>query len=78
MEPIYLTTYFPMLLISLLMLKGVSREFEKKNTSLINRRWKRILWLIGCLLFIPLFIMAAKIPGFILNEIREFIEGRKD
>ncbi len=78
MEPIYFTTYFSIVIISMLTLKGVVREFEKKNPSLINRRWKRILWVISCLMFIPLFIMATKIPGFMLNEIREFIEGRKD
>jgi hypothetical protein len=58
------------------MLTGIVREFEQKHPFLVNRRWKRMLWLISCLFFIPLFIVWVKFPFFILDEIRAFLGGR--
>lgn len=74
----YLIIYFSMVMISFLMLTSIVREFEQKHTSLVNRRWKRMLWLISCLFFIPLFIVWVKFPFFILDEIRAFLGGRND
>lgn len=74
----YLIIYFSMFLLSFLMLTDIIREFEQKYPSLVNRRWKRMLWLISCLLFIPLVIVWVKFPFFILDEIRAFLGGWND
>lgn len=74
----YLIIYFSLFLLSFLMLTGIVREFEQKYPLLVNRKWKRMLWLISCLLFIPLFIVWVKLPFFILDEIKTFLGGRND
>jgi len=74
----YLIIYFSLFLLSFLMLTGIVREFEQKYPLLVNRRWKRMLWLISCLLFIPLFIVWMKFPFFILDEMRAFLGGKNN
>jgi hypothetical protein len=56
----------------------MSKDFELKHPSLIDRKWKRVLWLASCLVFIPVVIMIIKIPFFVIDEVKKFIKGRKD
>lgn len=75
---VYLIIYFSMFLLSFLMLTSIVSECEQKYPSLVNRWWKRMLWLINCLFFIPLCIVFINFPSFILGEIKTFFEGSND
>lgn len=66
--------YLGLVLISILILTDIPREFEK-NLKLINKKWKRILWTLSCLLFTPMLMTAMKGPLFVCNEIRNFIKN---
>jgi len=53
---------------------SVLEEFEH-NPWLIDRRWKRALWIISCLIFTPLLILASRAPRYLFSEIKDFIIG---
>lgn len=46
--------------------------------GLIDKRWKRIRWLLSCLLFIPYLITMAGFPRFVIGEVRKFLSGGKN
>lgn len=77
MDPLFPIIYFILVLISLLTVNTVAREFEKKRPSLIDRKWKRVLWFLSCLIFVPVFVMTVNIPVFILGEVKEFVAEYK-
>jgi hypothetical protein len=52
----------------------MEEDIKKKYPSLIDKRWKRILWILSCLFFIPILL----IPCFALDAIKEFLEGPKE
>lgn len=64
--------YFGWAIISFFLLSHMEEDIRKKYPSLINKRWKRILWLLSRLFFIPILI----IPFFALDSIKEFLEGK--
>jgi hypothetical protein len=66
--------YLSLVLISILILTDIPREFEK-NPKLINKKWKRILWTLSCLLFAPILMIAMIWPLFVGSEIRNFIKN---
>lgn len=75
MNPIYLAIiYFCWVIMSVFILARIAEDISKKYPSFMDKRWKRILWLLSCLLFIPLLL----IPLFVLEMIREFISGNKE
>ena len=70
--------YLAMVIFSFLYLTGLSLEPEEKHPKLIDKKWKRVLWLISCALFVPYLLTLAGLPSFLIEEIRKFIsEGRK-
>jgi len=60
------------ILLSVYILTDVPEELEH-NPGLINRKWKRALWVMGCLVFLPILIVASRGPRSICREIKEFI-----
>lgn len=65
--------YLGWALITFFLLSRMEEDIRKKWPSLIDKRWKRVLWLLSCLLFIPILI----IPCFALDAIKEFLTGDK-
>lgn len=65
--------YFGWVMISFFLLSRMADEIKEKHPSLIDKQWKRVLWLLSSLLFIPILI----IPCFALNAIKEFLLGDK-
>lgn len=59
----------------------LQREFREKRPYLIDQRWKRILWLASCLLFLPILISVMKALLFFFRifytEIRRFLAGEE-
>jgi len=64
--------YFGLMLISILILTSEPKEF-KHGSGLVNRKWKRILWTLSCLLFVPLIMVAMRGPRTLWREIEDFI-----
>ncbi|MDA8091928.1 MAG: hypothetical protein M0Z52_12290 [Actinomycetota bacterium] len=65
--------YFAMVIFSFLYLTGLQFVIEEKHPRLIDKRWKRILWLMSCLLFIPYLITMAGFPSYLVREGRRFL-----
>jgi len=61
-------------MVSFFILSRMSEDMKEKCPSLIDKRWKRVLWLLSCLLFIPLLL----IPISVLGAVKEFITGEED
>lgn len=57
--------------LSFVALTRIEDDLKQRCPSLMDRRWKRILWLLSCLLFIPLFLILL----FVLDIVKEFISG---
>jgi len=41
----------------------------------LNKRWKRVLWLMGSFTFFPMAVFISRAPLFILRKIKKFIAG---
>jgi len=48
-------------------------EYVKKFK--LNKRWKRVLWLMGSFTFLPMAVFVLRAPFFIVREVRKFIMG---
>jgi hypothetical protein len=66
--------YSALTLLSIAILTEVPEELER-NKWLINKKWKRALWVMSCLLLLPLLIIGSKAPRFIFEIIMDFIMG---
>lgn len=73
-----IAAYLALVLFSFLYLTSLALELKEKHPWLIDRRWKRILWLLSCLLFIPYLVTMAGFPRFVIEEVRKFLSGGKD
>ena len=71
------TTYGIFVLMSWLALTILPKEFERQPW-LFDRKWKRALWTLSCLFFLPGLITIVKLPCFAFGEIKSFIMGRDD
>ena len=74
-EPLLIFVYLMFVLMSFLFLTGLYSGFRLRRPYLADKRWKRTLWLISCLAFIPLIISLVQLPFFILGEMKRFIKG---
>lgn len=72
-----LAGYLGMVYFSLSMLGALAMKLEADHPGLIDKRWKRVLWILSSFLLIPHLILMEP-PAFILEEIRWFLNGRKD
>jgi hypothetical protein len=71
-------SFYPLFLIaSFFALTVLPKEFAR-NPWLIDRKWKRVLWVVSCLFFVPFMVIFFTIPRFIFSEIRGFITGAED
>ena len=71
---IFLTlAYVVFVLASFVWLVGnVEDVLEQEYPKLIDKKWKRLLWLISCLLFIPYLVTMTGFPVYVIGEIRRF------
>jgi len=74
-EPYLIFVYLMFVLLSFLFLTGLYNDFRLRRPHLIDRQWKRVLWLISCLAFIPIFIFMIVLPSFLLSELKRVIKG---
>ncbi len=70
-----LSFYVPLVFISLFMLIPVGNELRLRHPSLSDRKWKRILWLLSCLILLPMVMLIASVPLYLGNELKRFIRG---
>ncbi len=54
------------------MISSMAGDLEERHPSFIDKRWKRVLWLLSSIFFIPIL---ALIPYFAIQAIKEFISG---
>ncbi|MEW6481578.1 MAG: hypothetical protein AB1397_00985 [bacterium] len=66
--------YLGWVIISFFMLNRMADEIRLKAPSLIDKRWKRILWVLSCFLFVPIVV---GIPYFAIDAVKEFISEDK-
>lgn len=66
--------YLVWVMVSFFILDRIAEDLRGKHPSLIDKHWKRILWLLGCFLFIPILM----IPCLALEAVKEFISGNKN
>ncbi|MDA8170660.1 MAG: hypothetical protein M0Z48_02380 [Nitrospiraceae bacterium] len=62
---------------SLSMLPAMSEKLEERHPRLIDKRWKRVIWLGSSLLLIP-YLVLAEPPAFVAEEVRWFLSGAKE
>ena len=70
--------YLAIVLFSFLFLTSMTAELEEKHPRFMDKRWKRILWLLSCLLSIPYFVLMAGLPAFLTKEAKRFLFQKKD
>ncbi len=56
-------------------LPAVSEGIAERHPSLIDKRWKRVIWLSNCLLLLPYVVLAGR-PSFATEEVRWFLRER--
>lgn len=66
--------YSSLTLLAIAVLTEVPDELEQ-NKWLINNKWKRALWVMSCLLLLPLLIIGSRGPRCIFGIIKDFIMG---
>ena len=69
--------YLGLVFMSFLYLTGMVLDYELHHPPLVNKKWKRVLWLLSCLLFIPLVVFMAGLPGYIVSELKRFFSIRR-
>lgn len=69
----YFAGYVLMIMGAAFVLPSVTGDFEQKSPWLTDRKWKRIVWLLSCIVGIPLIISTVKFPFLLLNELKEFL-----
>lgn len=69
--------YIAMVLFSFLFLTAFGPELAEKHPQLMDKGWKRVLWLLSCLLFIPYIVIMAGFPSFLIGELRKFLSTGK-
>lgn len=69
--------YATSLIASFFVLTIFHKEFER-SPWLINKKWKRALWIASCFMFVPLLVIVFRLPRFIFSEIRDFLMGNDD
>jgi len=47
------------------------------NTPHFDRAWKRLAWVLSCLLLVPWLIFFLKMPLFLAKEVIGFIKGKR-
>ncbi len=70
--------YLGAVLMSFLLLTTMAGIFEEKYPSVMNKRWKKKLWLASCLLFIPILFFVALFPSFVIGEFKKFLADGKE
>lgn len=65
-------TYVVFVWLSIETMTSIPEEFER-NPWLIDKKWKRALWIISCLIYTPLWILASRAPRYLFSEIKDFI-----
>ena len=71
--------YVIFVLASLAWLLGpIEDVFEERYPKLIEGRWKRILWLLSCLLFIPFPASLLWLYSIIADDVKRFISRGTD
>jgi hypothetical protein len=76
--PFLLILYLFLVTISIFSVTGpLLYDFQKKRPYLVDKRWKRMAWLLSCLFLIPAGIILLSIPLFIFNEIKAFLQEKK-
>lgn len=73
---IALGAYLIFLMLSFFILKILRRELKEKMQYLIDKKWKRVLWLGSCFLFVPFLIGIMRLSFVIFEETRDFIDGK--
>ncbi|MFZ6016353.1 MAG: hypothetical protein ACOYU0_01820 [Nitrospirota bacterium] len=56
------------------MLSRIADEIKQKYPSLMDKPWKRRLWILSCFLFVP---MLFAIPYLAIDAVKEFISEDK-
>ena len=74
MKPGLLFAYAGLVLMSIMVLTVIPKEFER-TPWLVNKKWKRILWVLSCFIMLPLVVVILRIPYFVVQEIKRFIRG---
>ena len=70
--------YIAMVIFSFLLLVGLAMDFEQKHPSLINKKWKKVLWLLSCLFFIPYLVFISGFPSFFKEATKRFFSIGKE
>jgi len=43
----------------------------------LDRRWKRVLWLLSSFLAVPFIVFLVQMPFQIFNDVKKFIAGKE-
>jgi hypothetical protein len=57
------------------MLPAISERIEERYPCLIDKRWKRVIWLLSRPLLLPYLVLAGR-PSFATEEVRWFLRER--
>ena len=50
----------------------------EKHPRLVDRTWKKVLWSLSCLLFIPYMVYLTTVPSFLAEEAKRFLSLVKE
>ncbi|MDA8090117.1 MAG: hypothetical protein M0Z61_07835 [Nitrospiraceae bacterium] len=50
----------------------------EKHPRLVDRTWKKVLWALSCLLFIPYLAYMTTVPSFLADEAKRFLSLVKE
>jgi hypothetical protein len=73
-KPALLLAYAGLVLMSIMVLTVIPKEFERMPW-LVNKKWKRVLWLLSCFILLPPAVVILRLPFFVVQEINKFIRG---
>jgi hypothetical protein len=65
----FIIFYFLLVILNILFATGVHPKY------LTDKKWKRVLWLISCFVFIPVIVFIVQMPFYVFGEIKKFITG---
>jgi hypothetical protein len=60
---------------SVAMLPAMSESIEERHPRVIDKRWKRVIWLLSRLLLLRYLVVAGR-PSFATEEARWFLRER--
>lgn len=70
---VFCIVYATLLVASLALLSSIPQAFEHRP-ELWDRQWKRVIWLMSCLLSVPFLVIVLQGACPFVHKIRNFIQ----